>query len=987
MIIKELVIYGYGKFEQYHLKLQPFSLIYGKNEAGKSTIMSFIHSILFGFPLKQQSELRYEPKTSSKYGGRIVLEDPDWGIVQIERVKGKAIGDVTVKLEDGTIGDEELLQVILGGMEKSTYQSIYSFDIHGLQNVQKVKGEELGKFLFSTSAIGTEQIMETDQFLDKEMDKLFKPNGSRPDINKQIAKMKVLDNQLKDAKRKIINYETLLQNLTNTDNQLEAKRKQMADIQQEIFEKKEWNRIYPLFMQRKNLEEKLTELGEFQFPSNGITRYEKLAAELRTIKKRLVPLNEQLEEITKELETIEVDERITENKEPIQFIVEDLPNYRQEAGKLKELAVQINQIEDELLQIKTKLHYQGDLEAIKQFDLSFAKKDQIMKLVKKQSHLDERKRELEKNENELGQKLKQQKSFVNELARSRLNEKERLHLENVLKQEQEINEIESELKWIDSQLSQLQNKQSIKKSGKTALQFVFGCICIITLALFWFDYWQIALGILSASVLFFLVLVITGWRKASDATIKMNEPLILKKRQLEKKYDEIQITSEDIEQAREKLNKDQLIAKQEEIENIRLEQLERQFDELVASFEHWENETRAINDELLEMGRSYFLPDYMAKHHLMECFTLLEQLKTRWNEKQRMSQQIEHLKMIQTEKEAILSKYDWLFHASSQNYEERVLLLKTELNKQLELEKIQAEKLAKQQELVNQIATCKAELKQVEQEINVLFQQANVETEAQFYLVGEKNEKRNELLNEFELVNKQLAHSNLNLPDGMNLIPSYVDETTFTELNRIKEAIGKEIEQLEKERVSIRHEITLIEEGGTYTELLHQFHQEKYELEEMARTWAVFQTAKYVLQKGMEKYKVERLPKVLLQASKYFSFITDGAYKQIFLDQESDQLFVERKDGMLFTPNEVSQATGEQLYISLRFALAVLSHKQNPYPFIIDDGFVHFDEDRRDQMMYLLKEISAESGVQILFFTCHNIFKSYFDRQHSVVFL
>ena len=49
-----------------------------------------------------------------------------------------------------------------------------------------------------------------------------------------------------------------------------------------------------------------------------------------------------------------------------------------------------------------------------------------MKLVKKQSHLDERKRELEKNENELGQKLKQQKSFVNELARSRLNEKERL---------------------------------------------------------------------------------------------------------------------------------------------------------------------------------------------------------------------------------------------------------------------------------------------------------------------------------------------------------------------------------------------------------------------------------------------------------------------------------------------------------------------------------------------------------------------------------
>jgi len=987
MIIKELIIYGYGKFEQYHLKLQPFCLIYGKNEAGKSTIMSFIHSILFGFPSKQQSELRYEPKTSSKYGGRIVFEDPDWGIVQIERVKGKAIGDVTVKLEDGTIGDEELLQAILGGLEKSTFQSIYSFDIHGLQNVQKMRGEELGKFLFSTSAIGTEQMMETDQFLNKEMDKLFKPNGTRPDINKQIGKMKVLDNQLKDAKRKIINYETLIQNVTNIDKQLETKRKQLADIQQEIFDKKEWNQIYPLFRQRKNLQEKLTELGDFHFPSNGINRYEKLAAELRTIKKRLVPLNEQLEEITKELESINVDERITENKEPIQFIVEDLPNYRQEAGKLRELAVQVNKIEDELLQTKTKLHYQGDLEAIQQLDLSFAKKDQIIKLIKKQSHLDERKTELENNENELVQKLKQQKSFVNELAHRRLNEKERLHLENVLEREQEINETENELKWIDKQLSQLQNKQTNKKSGKTTFLFVFGCICLITFALIWFGYWQMAMGIVTASVLFSLFFVIIGWRKATDSTIKMRQTLILKKRQLEKKYEEIQLTSDDIEQAHEKLSKDRLIAKQEEIEHIRLEQLERQFDELVASFEHWESETREVNNELLKIGRSYFLPDYMGKYHLMECFTLLEQLKICWNEKQRISRQIEHMKKIQKEKEVLLSKYDWLFQASSQNYEEKVLQLKMELNKQLEFEKIRAEKMAKQQELVNQIATWKAELKQVEQEIKALFQKANVETEAHFYLVGEKNEKRSQLVNELELVNEQLAHSNVNLPDGMNHIPPYVDEIVFAELNHKKEAINKEIEQLEKERVSIRHEITLIEKGGTYTELLHQFYQEKYELEELAKKWAVFQTAKYILQKGMEKYKVEHFPKVLLQASKYFSFITNGAYKQVFLDRESDQLFVERNDGMVFTPNEVSQATGEQLYISLRFALAILSHKRKPYPFIIDDGFVHFDEDRRDQMMYLLKEISAESGVQILFFTCHNIYKSYFDNQQSVVFL
>ena len=133
MRLKEMIIFGYGKFEDLHLKFDDFQLIYGRNEAGKSTIMSFIHSILFGFPLKQQTMLRYEPKTSSKYGGQLLLEIPEWGNVRIERVKGKAAGDVTVYLDDGTRGDEELLRKILNGMDKTTFQSIYSFDIHGLQ--------------------------------------------------------------------------------------------------------------------------------------------------------------------------------------------------------------------------------------------------------------------------------------------------------------------------------------------------------------------------------------------------------------------------------------------------------------------------------------------------------------------------------------------------------------------------------------------------------------------------------------------------------------------------------------------------------------------------------------------------------------------------------------------------------------------------------------------------------------------------------------
>ena len=49
LIIRELQLYHFGKFHQMTLPLQPgINIIYGENEAGKSTIHRFIKAMLFG---------------------------------------------------------------------------------------------------------------------------------------------------------------------------------------------------------------------------------------------------------------------------------------------------------------------------------------------------------------------------------------------------------------------------------------------------------------------------------------------------------------------------------------------------------------------------------------------------------------------------------------------------------------------------------------------------------------------------------------------------------------------------------------------------------------------------------------------------------------------------------------------------------------------------------------------------------------------------
>ena len=95
-------------------------------------------------------------------------------------MKGKAAGDVSVILENGTIGGEELLKELLCSVDKNVFQAIFSFNLHGLQNVHQMKSEELGRFLFSTGVVGSDVLLKVENELTKELDVRFKPNGKNP---------------------------------------------------------------------------------------------------------------------------------------------------------------------------------------------------------------------------------------------------------------------------------------------------------------------------------------------------------------------------------------------------------------------------------------------------------------------------------------------------------------------------------------------------------------------------------------------------------------------------------------------------------------------------------------------------------------------------------------------------------------------------------------------------------------------------------------
>jgi uncharacterized protein YhaN len=108
---------------------------------------------------------------------------------------------------------------------------------------------------------------------------------------------------------------------------------------------------------------------------------------------------------------------------------------------------------------------------------------------------------------------------------------------------------------------------------------------------------------------------------------------------------------------------------------------------------------------------------------------------------------------------------------------------------------------------------------------------------------------------------------------------------------------------------------------------------------------------------------------MLAHAEKILQRLTNGEYIRMIPQLSGSGFIIERKDHTLFEANELSQATAEQVYVSVRLALTSTLISRYPFPIIIDDSFVNFDKKRTKRVIELLREYT---GNQVLLFTCHD---------------
>ncbi|WML51502.1 AAA family ATPase [Neobacillus sp. PS3-12] len=977
MKIISMHIYGFGQLENVKIEnLADFQVFYGENEAGKSTIMAFIHGILFGFPTKQQTEYRYEPKHSSKYGGNIKIFSEDKGFVLIERVKGKtAAGDVSVTCENGVIGSEELLQELLLHVDKGLYQAIFSFNLNGLQNIHQMKGEEIGKFLFSAGMLGTDRLAQAEGGLQKGLDARFKPGGKKPLINEKLQELHSLNKELNAAAAKNKEYEVLVQQKNRQDHEMTEMQEKIKDIQTQVENLNEWKKVESFVKEENWTLNEINKLENVDFPNRGIQRLEALKPLLSSNKAQIVSLTTRIEHIKEEIEKLKPNLSMLEQESEILGALEQYPLYQQLKLQEKQTEIKLSQFEEKLSSIREKLHLRGDAEEVSSINTNMFMKDKAEQLSRKGQSLKERKIQLDHRFNEEKGSLELIEENIRTLQTKLLPDMERSELEKKVNDSLNSDKIEMKLESVRDKIelykkaAQQEKKIEINLKRQKHILFLVLITLFLGLGIYGWASNQNLLAIIGglgfiASMIFLAANLRKPIRKPNDNTLTK---LLEEEQRLLQQARSVDFKKMAVLQ--EKLAQDQNFREQLQVMQVKYDQQMHQYDKVIKMFEEWELDTSQYKKQITEISRLLSISEEVAESYLVEAFQMIEQYKSIERERQQVLQSLHAAK---SEQEEMLTRINQLgeqfLQEKNVETQELVYLLRNSLKMEQEKSVQWKEKQTKLADLEGDLNQLRQEGQQLESDFLLLLKDASVENEEAFYELGAKAEKKAKYLERLEDLEKQLHHSFLNKAERENYLQIHDCDENIAEHNREMEELRLRLKDLQEMQASIKYQIQILEEGGLYSVLLHDFKQKKYELEEAAKEWAVFSLAQTILMQTIEKYKNIHLPRMLSKADEYLSFLTEGNYRKILLHQSGPGFLIERKDGTIFEAYELSQATTEQVYVAIRIALATTLYEKFHLPIIIDDSFVNFDAKRTRKVISLLHQLKQN---QILFFTCH----------------
>lgn len=295
MKFASLHLKAFGPFTGTSLDLEQggagLQIVFGVNEAGKSSALRAVHDLLFGIPMRTTDNFVHD--NAALRLGAVLVDDAGKRHPLMRRKGTKAVlfefDEKTGEERGDRAIDQARIAQLLPAVDEKLFEMLFGLSHETLRKGGNdlLKGEgDLGITLFAAGA-GLSGVKAAVQALDEEARDLFLPGGSKPRVNAAIREFEETRKSMREALVRPKAWQDRDEALLTARAEVDRLEAQLLELQTTRSRKQRLRDLRPQAVQRANLVQLLAELKDvIQLPEGA--RSSLAAARERVVNARQV---------------------------------------------------------------------------------------------------------------------------------------------------------------------------------------------------------------------------------------------------------------------------------------------------------------------------------------------------------------------------------------------------------------------------------------------------------------------------------------------------------------------------------------------------------------------------------------------------------------------------------------------------------------------------------------------------------------------------
>ncbi|MFY1048892.1 AAA family ATPase [Apilactobacillus sp. 1-1-2] len=347
MKINKLEVLGYGKWHDVSFDFNDDNLqiIFGNNEAGKTTLLSLIEGILFGYVDGRGSAYeQYIPRDTKSYGGKLTITTDDNRHFILTRIAGTHGGELSIyDIDNDMQTSNDILEKILGPIDRDTFEQLFYFGDLDIKQISKLSKNELVSRIQKVGFVGSDQWLELRDKFDKEAKDLYAPTGRKPPLNQKLKEYDDLLDKIAESKNSLNDYNQLISQKNALEASMNQSKQKVSELEKKLSQLNHFKQVWPVYQQLSSLKQDKFEFKD-GFSDDDVKQFNELTNQLFLINQQIDSIEKSINQLNASMNNDDDLKKFNDYKTEIDKLVQSFSKVNEQINQLSVSQSMINEI-------------------------------------------------------------------------------------------------------------------------------------------------------------------------------------------------------------------------------------------------------------------------------------------------------------------------------------------------------------------------------------------------------------------------------------------------------------------------------------------------------------------------------------------------------------------------------------------------------------------------------------------------------------------